>query len=155
MEKAARVVGRAREICSPWFSKSRVCYLRRETLKSQWVCVSGCLGKKRACLQKMLPRGEIIARCRSVIWHRSRHSQFWEWRKVVPVCGVLNVSNPYSTGNPWPKKNRQGVHKLDYFPHGVMMLLLQTVDICTERSCSAKNGVFDGFPQLLLPRKVV
>ena len=39
--------------------------------------------------------------------HRSRHSQFWGWRKVVPVCGVLNLSNSYSTGNPWSKRNRR------------------------------------------------
>ena len=32
--------------------------------------------------------------------------QFWGWRKVVPVCGVLNLSNSYSTGNPWSKRNR-------------------------------------------------
>ena len=101
VEKAARVVGR-----SPWFSKSRVCCLRRETLKSPWVCGSGCFGEKCECLQKMLPRGEI-ARCRSEIWHRGRHSQFWGWRKVVPVCGVLNLSNSYSTRNPWSKRNRR------------------------------------------------
>ena len=78
-------------------SKSRVCCLRRETLKSPWVCGSGCFGEKRECLQKMLPRGEV-ARCRSGIRHRSRHSQFWGWRKVVPVCGVLNPSNSHSAG---------------------------------------------------------
>ena len=33
----------------------------------------------------MLPRGEVVTRCRSGIKHRSRHSQFWGWRKVVPV----------------------------------------------------------------------
>ena len=27
--------------------------------------------------------------------------------KVVPVCGVLNSSNSYSTGNPWSKRNRR------------------------------------------------
>ena len=27
-------------------------------------------------------------------------------RKVVPACGVLNLSNSYSTGNPWSKRNR-------------------------------------------------
>ena len=105
VEKAARVVGRAREIFSPLYSKSRVCCLRRETLKSPWVCGSGCFGEKRECLLKMLPRDEV-ARCRSGILHRCRHSQIWGWRKVVPVCGVLNLSNSYSTGNPWSKRNR-------------------------------------------------
>ena len=76
------------------------------------------------------------------------------------MCGVLNVSNPYSTGNPWSKKNSQGVHELDCFPHCVHAAAAaaigeQKVDVCTERSCSAKERVFDGFPQLLLPRKVV
>ena len=80
--------------------------------------------EKRACLQKMLPRGEVVTRCRSGIRHRSRHCQFWGWRKVVPVCGILNVSNPYSTGKPWSKKNNQGVHGLDCFPHGAMLLVL-------------------------------
>ena len=37
VEKAARIFGRVREIFSPWFSKSRVCCLRRETLKPLWV----------------------------------------------------------------------------------------------------------------------
>ena len=106
VEKAARVVGRAREICSPKYSKSRVCCLRRETLKSPRVCGSGCFGEKRECLQKMLPRGEV-ARRQSGIRHRSRHSQFWGWRKVVPVCGVLNLSNSYSTRKPWSKRNRR------------------------------------------------
>ena len=54
-------------------------------MKSSWFCGSGCFGEKRACLQKMLPRGEMKTRCRSGIRHRSRHSQFWGWRKVVPV----------------------------------------------------------------------
>ena len=44
------------------------------------------------------------ARYRSEILHRSRHSQYWRRLKVVPVCGVLNSSNSYSTGNPWPKR---------------------------------------------------
>ena len=87
-------------------SKSRVCCLRRETLKSPWVCGSGCFGEKRECLQKMLPCEEV-ARYRGGILHHSRHSQFWGWRKVAPVCGVLNFSNSYSTGNPWSKRNRR------------------------------------------------
>ena len=34
-------------------------------------------------------------------------ANFGGWRKVVPVCGVLNSSNSYSTGNPWSKRNRR------------------------------------------------
>ena len=83
-------------------------------MKSLLICVLGCFGEKRECLQKMLSRGEVVARCRSDIRHRSRHSQFWGWRKVVPVCGVMNLSNWYSTGIPWSKRN-----KLDSFPYCV------------------------------------
>ena len=39
--------------------------------------------------------------------------------EVVPVYGVLDVSNPYSTRKPWSKRNSQGVHELDSFPHCV------------------------------------
>ena len=126
-------------------SKSHVYCLRKQMLKSPWFCGSGCFGEKCACLQKMLSRGEIRTRCRSGILHHSRHSQFWGWRKVVPSCGVLNVSNPYSTGKPWSKKNSQGVHELDCFPHCVLAAAAigeQMVDICTERSCSAKENVW-------------
>ena len=52
----------------------------------------------------------------------------------------------------------QGVHELDCFPHdaaAAAAIKEQTVDVCTERSCSAKEVVFDGFPQLLLPRKEI
>ena len=63
------------------------------------MCGPGCCGRE-ACLQKMLPRDEV-AGCQSEILHRSRHSQSWRRLKVVPVCGVLNSSNSYSTGNPW------------------------------------------------------
>ena len=36
------------------------------------------LFRREACgLQKMWPRGEIRAGCRSGIRHRNRHSQFW------------------------------------------------------------------------------
>ena len=60
---------------------------------------------RKACgLVKMWPRGETRTRCRSGIQNRIRHSQFWGWHKVVPVCGVLNVSNSYSTGIPWSKR---------------------------------------------------
>ena len=31
------------------------------------------------CLQKMLSRGELVARCWSGIRHNNRHSQFWGW----------------------------------------------------------------------------
>ena len=40
-------------------------------LKSPLVCVSDCFGEKRECLQKMLSRGEVVARCWSRIWHYS------------------------------------------------------------------------------------
>ena len=37
------------------------------------------------------------------------------------MCGGLNVSNSYSTGNPWSKR----VDSRDGFSHGVVMLLLR------------------------------
>ena len=86
-------------------------------------------------------------KCWSGIQHRSWHSQFQGWRKVVPVCGVLNVSNPYSTGNPWSKKNNQGVHELGCFPIGEQM-----VDVCTEWSCSAKMCLMV-FPNYCCPER--
>ena len=55
-------------------------------------------GEKREFLQKMLSRDEV-AGCRSGILRR--HSQSWWGLKVVPVSGILNSSNSYSTGNPW------------------------------------------------------
>ena len=76
---------------------------RQERCSHPWVCGSGCFGEKRECLQKMLPWDEVDGR-RSGILHLSRHSQYWRQLKVVPVCGVLNSSNSYSTGNPWSKR---------------------------------------------------
>ena len=105
-------------LCSPYVAKS--CLLFEEinvevtVILWFWLFV-----EKRECLHKMLPWGEVVTRCRSGIRHRSRHSQFWGWRKVVPVWGVLNLSNPYSTEKPRSKKNNQGVHELNSFPHCV------------------------------------
>ena len=72
------------------------------------VVAHGCVvlvvwGEKRECLQKRLYRDEV-ARCLSRILRRSRQSQSWRRLKVVPVCGILNSSNSYSTGNPWSKR---------------------------------------------------
>ena len=110
-------------------------------MKSLWFCVSGYFGEKHACLQKMLPRGEVVTRCRSGIRHRNRHSQFWGWHKVVPVCGILNVSNPYSTGSPWSIRNRQGVQWIRLCPSWCHAAAIgeQMVDVCTEWSCFAKR----------------
>ena len=69
---------------------------RNDVVTHEW-------GEKRECLQKMLSRDEV-AGCRRGILHRSRHSQSWRGLKVVPVCGILNSSNSYSTGNPWSKR---------------------------------------------------
>ena len=60
-------------------------------------------GEKRKCLQKMLPK-DAVTGCRSGILRGGRHSQSWRGLKVVPLCGVLNSSNSYSTGNPWSKR---------------------------------------------------
>ena len=103
VEIAARVVGHARDYVRCMEQKS--CLLFEEI--NVEVTVSLCFWEKRECLQKMLPRGEVVARCRSGIRHRNWHSQFWGWNKVVPVCDVLNLSNSYSTGIPWSKRNRR------------------------------------------------
>ena len=108
----------------------------------------------------MLPRGEV-ARCRNVIRHRSRHSQFRGWLKVVPLCGVLNLSNSYSTGNPWSKRNRRkgSINQI------ASLMVVWCCCCCYYWRADSKTSilnavaqpkrVFDGFPQLLLPRKVI
>ena len=116
--------GRAREVCSQYIAKVMFAGWGNKRWSHREFVFLFCFGEKRECLQKILTRGEVVARCRSEIRHRSRHNQFWGWRKGVPVCGVLNVSNPYSTGNPWSKKNNQGVHELGCFSHGALLPLL-------------------------------
>ena len=69
----------------------------------------------RKCCPEVKPLGVRAAFCIAV-----DIVNFRGWRKVVPVCGVLNSANSFSTGNTWSKRNRrQGVHKLDGFPHYV------------------------------------
>ena len=73
--KTARVVGRARDYVRRMEQKS--CLLFEEI--NFGVTVSLCFWLFRGeaeCFQKMLPRGEVVARCRSGIRHRNRHSQF-------------------------------------------------------------------------------
>ena len=70
VERAARVVGRARDYVRRMEQKS--CLLFEEI--NVEVPVSLCFWlfvEKRECLQKMLPRGEVVARCRSGIRHRN------------------------------------------------------------------------------------
>ena len=117
-----------------------------------WVCGSGCFGQKRECLQKMLPRDEV-ARCRSGILHRSRHSQYWRRLKVVPVCGVLNSSNSsnsYSTENPWSKRT-------DGFPHGGGAAAIEEGGQSLRLSWTKKSEeerVFGGFPQFVVVNRI-
>ena len=106
VEIAACVVGRAKDYVRCMEQNS--CLLFEEINVEVTVILCFWLFWGEACgLQKMWPRGEIKARCRSRIRHRNRHSQFCGWNKVVPVCGVLNLSNSYSTGIPWSKRNRR------------------------------------------------
>ena len=105
-EIAACVVGRTRGYVRRILAKV-VFAVEEIEVEVTVSCGSGCFGEKRGCFQKMLPRGEVVAWCQSGIRHRNRHSQFWGWNKVVPVCGVLNLSKSYSTGIPWSKRNRR------------------------------------------------
>ena len=103
----------------------------------------------------MLPRDEVTG-CLSGIVHRCRHSKSW-WRlEGVPVCGVLNSSNSYSTGNPCSKRLAQEVHKLDCFPHGFVMQLLsgkRTVRVCPVRKLLSKRKCLVDLPQFGAARK--
>ena len=106
-EKTARVVGHARDYVRRSLAKVVFAVWGEKHWSHREFVFLVCLGGERhKCLQKMLPRGEVT-RCLSRIRHRNRHSQFWGWNKVVPVCGVLNLSNSYSTGIPWSKRNRR------------------------------------------------
>ena len=103
---AACVVGSARDYVHHIEQKS--CLLFEEKNVEVTVILCFWLFRGEACvLLKMWPRGEVVARCRSGIRHRNRHSQSLGWNKVVPVCGVLNLSNSYSTGIPSSKWNRR------------------------------------------------
>ena len=57
-------------------------------------------GEKCECLQKMLPRDEV-AGCLSVLCIAVDIAKVRGENEGVPVCGGLNSSNSYSTGNPW------------------------------------------------------
>ena len=103
-------------------SKSRVCWLRTGLLSLSMNVWSSSFGERSVNVsRKCCP----VAECLSGILDRCRHNQFWRWRKVVPVWGGLNLSNSYSTGNPWSKRIDSRGHKLDGFAHGVVMLLLK------------------------------
>ena len=55
---------------------------------------------------------------------RNEVTECQRWHKSVPVSGGINTSNLYSTGSLWSRKVDSKIHKLDGFPHGVMVLLL-------------------------------
>ena len=113
-------------------------------------CGSGCFREKCGCLQKMLPRGEVVARCRSGIRHRDQHRNNFTSPPKLAMCGVLNLSNSYSTGIPWSKRNR---HKGSMNQIGsliVFMLLLlfksrQMGHLYRTKSFCEK-AVFGSFP---------
>ena len=69
-------------------------------------------------------RRNEIAECLNEITHRCRHSNSQRRHKSVPISGGINTSKLYSTGNLWSRRVDSRVHKLDGFPHGVMVLLL-------------------------------
>ena len=148
VECAARVVGRARDYVCRMEQKS--CLPFEEINVEVTVSLCFWLFRGEACgLQKMLPRGKVVARCRSGIRYHNRHGQFWGWNKVVPGCGVLNLSNSCSTGIPWSKRNRRkgSINLSGSFIMSMLLLLLLLLlllknsqwDVCIERGCSAKE----------------
>ena len=99
VEIAACVVGRARDCVRRSLAKAML------PLKEMNFGVTVgfvCLVIWGECALSPLkwPRGEMRARRRELNCASHRHSQFWGWHKVVPVRGMLNVSNLYSTGIP-------------------------------------------------------
>ena len=107
------------------------------------------VGEKRECLQKMLPRDEV-AGCLCEFLRVAV-----DIAKVggdLKVCGGLNASNSYLTGNPWT----QEVHKLDGFPHGVVMRLLlreRTVSTSVRFEKVCGRECLTGLPQFGAARK--
>ena len=85
VEKAARIVRRARD----WVRRSLAKVLFAVGGNKFWshreFCVSCGFGERRALSPLKWPRGEIRARCRERNKASHRHSQFWGWHKVVPV----------------------------------------------------------------------
>ena len=76
VEIAASVVGHTRDYVRCMEQKSRLVF--EEIDVAVTISLHFWLFLGEACgLQKMWPRGEIRARCRSGIRHRNQHSQFW------------------------------------------------------------------------------
>ena len=105
VEKAARIVGPTRDCVHRSLVKVLFAVGGNKLWSHCEFCVSGGFGERRALSPLKWPRGEMRARCRDRNWASHRHSQFWGWHKVVPGRGVLIVSNSYSTGIPWSKRN--------------------------------------------------
>ena len=56
---------------------------------------------RRVCVSPLMwARGEMVASVSRAELRSNRHSQFLGWHEVVPVEGMLNVSNLCSTGIP-------------------------------------------------------
>ena len=88
--------------------------------------------------------------------HRSRHSQYWRRLKVVPVCGVMNSSNSYSTGNPRSKRiNARGplIRWLSSWWWSCCYWREQTVRRLSSLKSSEKEKAFGGFLKLCCPER--
>ena len=73
--------------------------VRGMCLKSPCSFVSGIW--RRVCVSPLMwARGEMVASVSRAELRSNRHSQFLGWHEVVPVEGMLNVSNLCSTGIP-------------------------------------------------------
>ena len=77
VEKAARIVGRARDCVRRSSAKVLFAVRGNKLWSHREFRVSGGFGERHVLSPLKWPRGEMRARCRDGIRHRHRHSQFW------------------------------------------------------------------------------
>ena len=77
VEKAARIVGRARDYVHHSLAKVLFAVGGNKLWSHREFCVSGGFGERRALSPLKWPRDEMRARCRERNKASHRHSQFW------------------------------------------------------------------------------
>ena len=77
VEKAARIIGRARDCVRRSLAKVLFAVGGNKLWSHREFCVSGRFGERRALSPLKWPRGEMRARCREQNKASHRHSQFW------------------------------------------------------------------------------